>query len=216
MYAGIVSALWRREATGQGALVEVAMFDAALPTLLSSLAMALGTDDETPVRTGNRHSGLAEAPYNVFPARDGYVAIICVTDRQWRALAEVIGGAPLADDERFTTRGLRVENLDALDATVAPWTSARMRSEVVDALTAIGVPAAPVRDLREVVRDEDLRARQVLMDLEHPTHGPVRVFSSPIRYDGQAPLTPAPPPGIGEHTDEVTREWLAAPAVLKQ
>jgi CoA:oxalate CoA-transferase len=216
MYGGIVSALWRREATGQGTLVEVAMFDAALPTLLSSLAMALGTKDETPMRTGNRHSGLAEAPYNVFPANDGYVAIICVTDRQWRALAEVIGGASLADDERFTTRGLRVENLDALDATVAPWTSAHTRTEVVDALTAIGVPAAPVRDLREVVRDDDLRARQVLMDLEHPTHGPVRVFSSPIRYDAQTPLTPSPPPGIGEHTDEVMREWLAAPAVLEQ
>jgi crotonobetainyl-CoA:carnitine CoA-transferase CaiB-like acyl-CoA transferase len=194
----------------------VAMFDAALPTLLSSLAMALGTDDETPVRTGNRHSGLAEAPYNVFPARDGYVAIICVTDRQWRALAGVIGGAPLADDERFATRGLRVENLDALDATVAPWTSTRVRAEVVDALTAIGVPAAPVRDLREVVRDDDLRVRQVLMDLEHPTHGPVRVFTSPIRYDGQTPVTPSPAPGIGEHTDEVMREWLAAPAVLEQ
>jgi crotonobetainyl-CoA:carnitine CoA-transferase CaiB-like acyl-CoA transferase len=54
------------------------------------------------------------------------------------------------------------------------------------------------------------------MDLEHPTHGPVRVFSSPIRYDGQAPLTPSSPPGIGEHTDEVMREWLADPGPLEQ
>jgi CoA:oxalate CoA-transferase len=214
MYAGIVSALWRREVTGQGGLVEVAMFDAAFPPLLSSLAMALGTDDETPTRTGNRHSGLAEAPYNVYPAKDGYVAIICVNDRQWRALAEVVGGGALADDERFTTRGLRVQNLDALDATMTPWTSARTRAEVIEALSAIGVPGAPVRDLREVVEDDDLRARNVLMDLEHPEHGSVRVFSSPIRYDGRAPVAPQRPPAIGEHTEEVTREWLATPAVL--
>lgn len=216
MYGGIVSALWRREITGQGGLVEVAMFDAAFPPLLSSLAMALGTPDETPTRTGNRHGGLAEAPYNVYAARDGYVAIICVTDRQWHALAEVIGGRALAEDARFTTRGLRVENLDALDAAVSPWTAARTRAEVIDALSAIGVPGAPVRDLREVVDDDDLRMRNVLMDLEHPEHGPVRVFSSPIRYDGRAPVAPVPPPGIGAHTDEVMREWLAAAAVLER
>jgi CoA:oxalate CoA-transferase len=216
MYAGIVSALWRRETTGQGSLVEVAMFDAAFPPLLSSLAMALGTSDETPTRTGNRHSGLAEAPYNVYAAGDGYIAIICVTDRQWRALAEVVGGTALAEDGRFTTRRLRVENLDALDAAVSGWTAQRTRAEVIDALSAIGVPGAPVRNLREVVEDDDLRIRQVLMDLEHPEHGPVRVFTSPIRYDGRAPLAPVPPPGIGEHTEEVTREWLATSAVLER
>ena len=67
MYGGIVSALVQRERTGNGCPVDVAMFDAALPSLLSSLAVALGTPDETPTRTGNRHGGLAEAPYNVYP-----------------------------------------------------------------------------------------------------------------------------------------------------
>ncbi len=214
MYAGIMSALWRRETTGQGGLVEVAMFDAAFPPLLSSLAMALGTPDETPTRTGNRHGGLAEAPYNVYPARDGYVAVICVNDRQWRALAEIVGGPTLADDERFTTRALRVKNIDALDTAVRGWTTDHTRTEVLDALSGVGVPSSPVRDLREVVEDEDLVARHVLKEVEHPEHGPIRFFTSPIRYDAQEPVDPIAPPELGEHTDEVLREWLARSAVL--
>jgi CoA:oxalate CoA-transferase len=211
MYAGIVSALWRREREGQGASVEVAMFDAAFPTLLSSLAVALGTPDETPTRTGNRHGGNGEAPYNVYPTRDGYVAIICVSDRQWVALAQIVGGTELAQDERFTTRADRVVNIDALDAAVAAWTRDRRRADVVAALLTKAIPSAPVRDLREVVEDPDLRERGFLTDVDAPDHGPIPVFNSPIRYDGQAPVPALPAPRMGEHTDEVLREWLSAP-----
>ena len=213
MYAGIVSALWRRERTGEGGLVEVAMFDAALPSLLSSLAMALGTDDERPTRTGNRHGGMGEAPYNVYPTADGgHVAIICVSDRQWRALGEVVGGRPLADDARFGTRADRVAHVDALDAAVIAYTSARARDEVVDALLAAGIPVAPVRELREVVEDPDLRQRGVLQPLEDPVRGPLRVFSSPIRYDGREPAPARAAPALGEHTEEVLREWTLGPS----
>ena len=212
MYSGIVSALWQRERTGRGSSVEVAMFDAALPSLLSSLAVALGTPDETPTRTGNRHGGNGEAPYNVYAANDGYVAIICVSDRQWSALAEVIGGREVLEEDRFTTRGLRVEHIDALDRAIAAWTGERGRDEVVDTLLASGVPAAPVRDLREVVEDDDLRDRGVLREVEDPVRGPIRVFSSPIRYDGQEPIAAQPAPQLGEHTEQVLREWLANPS----
>ena len=149
MYGGIVSALLRRERTGEGGTVEVAMFDAAFPPLLSSLAVALGTTDEKPERTGNRHGGRGEAPYNVYATSDGYVAIICVTDVQWRALADVIGGERLAADARFSTRALRVENIDALDVAVGTWAATRRRDDALEALLARGIPAAPVRDLRE-------------------------------------------------------------------
>ena len=183
MYGGVVTALLRRERTGEGGTVEVAMFDAAFPSLLSSLAVALGTQDETPERTGNRHGGKGEAPYNVYPTSDGYVAIICVTDVQWRALGDLIGGEPLARDGRFTTRALRVEHIDALDATVGAWTERRQRDEVIDALLVRGIPAAPVRNLREVIEDPDARDRGLLTETVDPTHGRIRVFSSadPLR-----------------------------------
>jgi CoA:oxalate CoA-transferase len=207
MYGGIVTALLRRERTGEGGTVEVAMFDAAFPPLLSSLAVALGTSDETPARTGNRHGGRGEAPYNVYATTDGYVAIICVTDVQWRALADAIGGQPLAADGRFTTRSLRVENIDELDGTVGEWAATRRRDEVIDVLLARGIPAAPVRDLREVVEDPDAHERGLLREVVDPTHGPIRVFGSAIRYDGEPAPDPAPAPALGEHTDQVLREW---------
>lgn len=207
MYGGIVSALLRRERTGEGGTVEVAMFDAAFPSLLSSLAVALGTSDETPERTGNRHGGRGEAPYNVYVTSDGYAAIICVTDAQWRALADVIGGEQLATDPRFTTRALRVENIDELDTVIGDWAAPRRRDEVIEALLARGIPAAPVRDLREVVEDPDAAERGLLREVADPTHGPIRVFGSAIHYDGQLPPDPAPAPALGAHTEEVLREW---------
>lgn len=212
MYAGIVTALFQRERVGRGARIDVSMFDATLPATLSSLAMALGTDDENPTRTGNRHGGLAEAPYNVFPTTDGHVAIICVSEHQWVALAETMGRPELAIDARFTSRAARVENIETLDEAIAAWTSERSRETVVGLLLERGIPVAPVRTLREVVDDPDLETRGVLRALDDAVHGPVRVLSSPIRYDGGESVAPRSAPGLDEHGIEVFEEWLGSPA----
>lgn len=212
MYAGIVTALFNRERIGRGARIDVSMFDATLPATLSSLAMALGTEDESPTRTGNRHGGLAEAPYNVFPTSDGHVAIICVSEHQWIALADAMGRSELADDERFISRAARVANIDALDEAITAWTSARSRQAVVDGLLERGIPVAPVRTLREVVEDPDLETRGVLRPLDDSVDGGVRIISSPIRYEGSESITPRPAPALGEHADEVFDEWLGTRA----
>lgn len=212
MYAGIVTALFQRERVGRGARIDVSMFDATLPATLSSLAMALGTEDENPTRTGNRHGGLAEAPYNVFPTADGHVAIICVSEHQWIALAEVMGRPELATDTRFTSRAARVENIETLDEAIAAWTSEASRETVVGLLLERGIPVAPVRTLREVVDDPDLETRGVLRALDDAVHGPVRVLSSPIRYDGGESVAPRSAPGLNEHGIEVFEEWLGSPA----
>lgn len=215
MYAGIVTALFQRERIGRGARIDVSMFDATLPATLSSLAMALGTEDENPTRTGNRHGGLAEAPYNVFPTADGYVAIICVSEHQWVALAEVMERPELATDMRFTSRAARVENIEALDQAIAGWTSEKSREAVVERLLERGIPVAPVRTLREVVDDPDLETRGVLRALDDAAHGPVRVLSSPIRYDGGESIAPRSAPGLDEHGIEVFEEWLGSRAGVR-
>src|SRR5699024_1713538 len=99
----IMTALFSRERTGEGSQVEVAMLDAVYPSLMSSLGLYFGGTAETPTRTGNRHSGLAEAPYNVYPTSDGYIALICVTDGHWTRFARQMGNPELADDPRFNT-----------------------------------------------------------------------------------------------------------------
>lgn len=208
LYGGIVTALLQREHTGLGSLVEVPMLDATLPSLLSSLAVVLGTDDEVPGRTGNRHGGMAEAPYNVYLALDGYVAIICVSEPQWTGLAKALGLPELASDRRFCTRAARVMNMADLDALISAWTANKTREQLVRLLRNMGVPVAPVRTLREVVDDSDLVNRGTLREVVDPVLGRVQVLSSPIRYNQAQPLAPRPAPALGEDRDEVMYDWL--------
>jgi CoA:oxalate CoA-transferase len=208
LYAGIVTALLQREHTGLGSLVEVPMLDATLPSLLSSLAVVLGTDDEIASRTGNRHGGMAEAPYNVYSALDGHAAIICVSEPQWARLAEALGSPELASDERFHTRAARVLNMAELDSIISAWTADKTRDQLVQLLRSKGVPVAPVRTLREVVEDPDLVERGTLRDVDDPVLGRVRVLSAPIRYNRTPPMVPRPAPALGVHRDEVMFDWL--------
>jgi formyl-CoA transferase len=117
LFGGAMAALYDREKTGKGQVVEVSMHDTIYPMLTSALSMLYNSPDSVlPERTGNQHSGLGIAPYNVYQASDGWLAIICASDRHWRRLAEALGIHEAGDDPRFTDPVLRAENMDALDA----------------------------------------------------------------------------------------------------
>ena len=104
LFAAITAALFQRERTGRGQIVEVSMHDTIYPMLASSLgALHNHPDRELPERTGNRHSGMAIAPYNIYPASDGWLAIICISERHWRGVATALGRPELIDDPRFRT-----------------------------------------------------------------------------------------------------------------
>jgi crotonobetainyl-CoA:carnitine CoA-transferase CaiB-like acyl-CoA transferase len=206
LYAAIVTALVDRERTGEGRTVEVAMFESVYPSLMSSLGLYFGAGDGgTPPRTGNRHSGLAEAPYNVYPASDGHVAIIGVTDGHWRGLAKLIGRDDLADHPDYATRRARVLRMDEL---VSAFTSRHPRDPLCEMLRRHRVPCAPVRDLDEVVTDPHLHERGMLQEIDHPEAGTVTVPHSPLRYEGEDRLAIEPAPALGQHNEEVLRGWL--------
>ena len=102
LFAAITAALFQRERTGRGQIVEVSMHDTVYPMLASSLGgLHNHPDRELPERTGNRHTGMAVAPYNLYPASDGWLAIICMSERHWRGLATAMGRPELIDDPRF-------------------------------------------------------------------------------------------------------------------
>src|SRR6202008_3572643 len=103
LYGAIVTALFERERTGRGRLIEVAMIEAMFPTLASSLGMVHNNPDRSLGRTGNRHAGLAVSPYNVYACQDGWFAIICNNDDHWRSLLAAMGRLDLDRDERFAT-----------------------------------------------------------------------------------------------------------------
>lgn len=203
LYGAIVTALYERERTGVGRQVEVAMLDAVYPSLSSSLGMHFGSGGDVPPRTGNRHGGLAEAPYNVYPASDGYIAIICVGDVHWRSLLTAMGQDELASDPRFTSLKDRVAHIDAIDALVGAWTAPQNKEALFALLQAHRVPCAPVRNLDEVVNDPHMHARGALHWQDHPELGRIVVPHSPLRFAGteQRPLEPSRP--LGADADAV-------------
>jgi len=203
LYGAILTALYQRERTGAGQKVEVAMLDAVYPTLCSNLGMHFATQGKSLARTGNRHGGMSMAPYNVYRARDGYVAIICVTDEHWRNLAHAMGRDQLADDPRFTTHADRVKIMPEVDAIVEDWTSRHTKDEVFEAARAAHIPAAPVRHLEEVMNDPHLHQRGMLQRVDHPDLGPVVLPTTPLRL-ADAPVPPLrPSPRLGQHNDHV-------------
>ena len=208
LFGGIMVALYDRERTGKGRVVEVSMQESVYASLASNLGMIHGSGGKLPPRTGNRHGGLAEAPYNVYPARDGFIAIICNNNRHFHGLLAAMGREDLKDDARFRDLKSRIKSIDAVDELVGTWTATLDRAELVRLLLAHRVPHAPVRDLLEVMNDPNMHARGSLQRMHHPEFGDVVVPHSPIRFVGN-PLVPlAPSARLGASNAEVFGEWL--------
>lgn len=199
---GVLAALYQREQTGEGQHVEVSMHDAIYPTLMSPLASHFANDD-APSRTGNRHSGLAHSPYNVYKTADGYVAIFAVTDQHWESLLGVIGREDLADDPRFETNYKRSQNIDEVDDIVENWTAERNRDDIVETLLESNVPCGPVNELEEVVEDPHLKERRMINEIDHPTYGEISIPGLPIRLEDSAYPDFEPSPEKGRDNDAV-------------
>jgi crotonobetainyl-CoA:carnitine CoA-transferase CaiB-like acyl-CoA transferase len=211
LYAGLMTALYSRERTGKGQLVEIAMVESVYPALASNLADVFNNKAPAP-RTGNRHGGLAEAPYNVYEASDGYVAIISVNESHWVGLARAMGRAELLDDPRFKTVLDRLKNIDLTDEIVTQWTSRLKRDEIVEACRQYKVPCAAVRNLLEVTQDRHLHARAMLREIEHPEYGDILVHRSPLVLHGADTPDYVPSARLGEHNSEVLSQYLGLSA----
>jgi len=208
LFGAVMAALYEREKTGVGRAVEVSMQEAVYPSLSSNLGLYYGTGGSVPVRTGNRHGGMAESPYNVYPTKDGYIAIICVGETHWKSLIAAMGQPGLATDPRFASLKTRVAHMDDVDALVGTFTSRYEKQALFELLLAHRVPCAPVRDLAEVVDDPHMHARRALQWIEHPELGRIPVQSSPLRFDGVDPLAIVPSRHLGEDNVAVYGDWL--------
>ena len=207
LYAGILTALYDREKSGRGRLVEIAMVETVYPAMASNLADVFNRKAAAP-RTGNRHGGLAEAPYNVYPASDGYVAIISVNESHWIGLARAMGRPELAEDPRLKTVLDRLKHIDLTDQIVSEWSSRLTRNEIAEICRAHRVPCAAVRDLLEVTEDNHLHARGMLREIEHPEYGDILVHRSPlVLHDAAAPEY-IPSARLGQHNSEILSEYL--------
>ena len=212
LYGAIVTALFERERTGEGRFVEVAMLDAVYPSLSSALGLWYGTQGAAPARTGNRHSGLAEAPYNVYPTNDGWLALICVTDQHWQSLTTAMERVDLQSDERLGSLKGRVANMDEVDALVSAWTRRFGKEELFALLMRHRVPCAPVRELSEVTSDTHMRQRGTLQTIHHPTLGEIPLYAGPMRFEGSDEIEIEPSKALGADTDDILAELLGKSA----
>lgn len=208
LYAAVMTALYDRERTGRGRVVEVSMQDAIYASLASNLGLLHARGGAVPARTGNRHGGLGISPYNVYAASDGYVVINAPGDGHFRSILQVIGRADLVGDERYATRGARVARMDEVDRLLASWTAAVPKQAIADTLLAAGVPCAPVRDLAEVMHDRNMHARGSLQWIDHPTLGRVALPHSPLCFEDEERLELKPSVPLGADNRAVYGEWL--------
>jgi CoA:oxalate CoA-transferase len=205
LYAATVTALFERERTGKGRLVEVAMQEAAYPTMTSQLHAYFETG-KPPGRTGNSSHG--RVPINVYPAKDGYVAMNIAVEEHWHNLLAAMGREQLRDDSRFANNAARVANREETDALIASWTRGLGKYEIFAIAKQRRIPLAPVRDADEVMHDRHMHERGFLTEIEHDEIGRVTVPTSPLRYHDADRVETRPSPKLGQHNAEIYGDWL--------
>jgi CoA:oxalate CoA-transferase len=211
LYGGVMTALVERSLTNRGRLVEVSMQEAVYASLSSNLGLFMGNEALTAMRTGNRHGGLAEAPYNVYTTKDGYIAILCVGETHWKSLLTAMQRQELTEDERFVNLQARVTHIDAVDELVGEFAARYTKEDLFQLLMQHRVPSAPVRDLQDVIQDPHMLARRAIEWIDHPDLGKVPVPNSPIRYGGSEPLAIVPSRRLGQDNEAVYSDWLGLP-----
>ena len=189
----------------RAAIFDLALFDVAMAAMVNQAQSALVTG-RAPERLGSGHPNLV--PYQAFEARDEPLVIAVGNDAQFARLCGVLGVSELAEDIRFETNAGRVEHRAELTSRLQASLRTRSRSEWLERLRAAGVPATPVLTLPEALADPQTEAREMVVEVDHPTLGPVAHGGQPVRLDstsGDCPAAsgPAHPRGSGGHVGPV-------------
>lgn len=200
---GILAALQHRTRTGRGQHVDTALVDAGLALSVWE-ATELFSTGRAPLPLGSAHR--MSAPYQAVRCSDGYITLGAANDRIFGRLAHLLGHPEWVGDPAFASDGSRVRHRERLAAAIEAVTATRPRAHWLAELDAHGVPCGPIQDYREVMDDPQVRAREMVVETEHPTLGTISTLGTPIKLSS-TPLTPGrPAPLLGQHTDEILRE----------
>jgi crotonobetainyl-CoA:carnitine CoA-transferase CaiB-like acyl-CoA transferase len=195
----ILAALYRRSVTGEGARIEVPLFESTLGWLANRGQEYLTSGEDTGL-IGNAHPSIV--PYQTFDASDKPLVVAVGNNTQFARMCVIIGRPELAEDERFATNPDRVANREALISELQREFAGRTAEEWADGLRDAGVPSGPVNTLADVLADEHLLGSGMLQDLDHPSAGHLEMLASPILIDGERLSIRRPPPTLGQHTEE--------------
>jgi len=204
----IVAALLGREKTGEGATIDMALFDTQIAVMANQASNAL-ISGEDPPRQGNTHPNIV--PYQPFAAADQPIIIAVGNDRQFGRLADICGHSEWAKDERFATNGARVANRDAIVSLVADTIRQKPAANWLEQLEKAGIPAGPINRLSQAFADVQAQHRAMIRNIAG-----MPLVGSPIRLDGARADADLPPPALGEHTDELLQTLGMAPPEIER
>ncbi len=209
---GATSALQARARTGEGQRVDTSLFEAAIVQTYWQSAIAFATG-VSPGPLGSAHP--LNAPYQAFPTADGYINVGAANQANWLRLLEALGAEHLAEDPRFAENKGRMANLDALVTALSPYFEARSTAQWLEIFEAKGFPAGPVLSVGEMHQDPQALAREMVVDLEHPTAGAMKTLGLPIKFSETPGGVARPAPLYGQHSREVLREAGYAEAEIE-
>jgi crotonobetainyl-CoA:carnitine CoA-transferase CaiB-like acyl-CoA transferase len=205
MYAtvAILAALRHRDATGQGQLIDMALFDTQL-AMLANLGSNYLCSGQAPGRMGNAHQNIV--PYQVFEASDGHLILAVGNDRQFAKFCDIAGRPDWAADERFVTNAGRVRHRAVLVPLLEDAIRQRPRAEWLAALEAAKVPCGSINNIGEALADPQAQARGAVVGMDHPLTPDLRLVASPMKLSATPVQYRRAPPLLGQHSRELLLE----------
>jgi len=199
----ITAALYHRQRSGEGQMIDTSLLDGQLAMLTYQSARYFATG-VAPQSSGNQHPTIV--PYGVYRASDAYFNLAVGTDDLWRRFCAALGFDALRADPRFATNRDRLAHRDELNAILEPFFAERSVAEIDALLNAAGVPCGAVRDLHAAFSDPQVAALGAVHELDHPAAGPIKMVGPPYRLSATPATVRTPPPLLGQHTSETLRE----------
>lgn len=202
---GTLTALYNREKTGIGQKVDVAMLDCQVAILENAISRYL-VSGVAPGPIGNRHPSIT--PFEAFKAKDGYVIIAVGNDRLWKKFCDLVNHPELIEDERFVSNVKRTENQKQLKAILDTIFPDKTVDEWLEAIDGAGIPCGPINTVDRVMKDPQVIAREMIVEVDHPVAGKFKMPGIPIKLSETPGTVETPAPLLGQHTEEILHEIL--------
>lgn len=209
----ILAALLVKERTGQGQLVEASLLESQV-ACLANVGSNYLISGKIPQRIGNLHPNIT--PYQPFATQDGYVIIAVGNDKLWQTFVQVLGCPELANDARFVTNADRNQNRRELQQILAPIFKTKTSAVWAEIFTQHDIPAGPINNIEEVFQDPQVAARDMLVSIQHPQAGTIRMAGIPIKFSETPGQIRRHPPLLGEHTQSILQELGYSPEKIQQ
>lgn len=202
---GIMLALFHRERTGEGQKVDVGMLDCQIAILENAISRYT-TSGNVPAPLGNRHPSIT--PFSSYTAKDGHIIVGAGNNRLWERLCNLIGRPELVTDPRFDTNGNRNTNIDALTVILNETFQTKTIDEWLSVLEEAGIPCAPINTIDRTVNDPHIKARDMIVEVQHPVAGKMKIPGIPVKMSETPGSIHSPAPTLGQHAHEIMKEIL--------